>query len=112
LFGVPKELCAEMYIKAFATFGAGSVGSLKVVHFLDLNDDILTLVRDAHRKWAGKTDKLNFKVAWQYDKQKAAVKDEFYTLTSDVRGSTKPSTGNQCFQCNVVMTYYFDIHVH
>jgi len=62
-----------MYIKAFATFGAGSVGSLKEVHFLDLNDDILALVRDAHKKWAGKIDKLDFKVAWQYDKQAAAA---------------------------------------
>ncbi|XP_052760162.1 uncharacterized protein LOC128202988 [Mya arenaria] len=66
LFGVPKELCAEMYITGFAAFAMRDTGSVKDVHFLDLNEDILNMVKEAHAKWVNEPTALDFKNAWKY----------------------------------------------
>ncbi|XP_052760165.1 uncharacterized protein LOC128202989 [Mya arenaria] len=63
LFGVPKELCAEMYITGFAAFAMRDTGSVKDVHFLDLNEDILNMVKEAHAKWVNEPTALDFKNA-------------------------------------------------
>jgi hypothetical protein len=67
LFGVPKKLCAEMYIKAFADFAAETrSGSVKEVHFIDVSREILDIVIDAHKLWLDDETKLDFSNALQY----------------------------------------------
>ena len=66
IYGVPKELCAEMYIKALVDFSDEGPGSLSEVHFVDVNLDILGLVKDAHEKWCRSPSSIKFKNAFKY----------------------------------------------
>lgn len=65
IYGVPKELCADMYVKAIADFG-NAQGSLKEVHFIDINQDILDMVIESHKKWVENPSLLSFKNALKY----------------------------------------------
>ncbi|KAH3788710.1 hypothetical protein DPMN_166858 [Dreissena polymorpha] len=67
LFGVPKILCAQMYIKALETFASrDDLQHLKEIHFVDLNDEILQMVKEAHQVWVDDPSKLDFQNANQY----------------------------------------------
>ncbi|XP_053406454.1 uncharacterized protein LOC123546787 [Mercenaria mercenaria] len=66
LFGVPKKLCAEMYIKAFADYATEADGTLKEVHFIDVNREILDTVIETHKTWMKDASKLDFKNALEY----------------------------------------------
>ncbi|XP_053389985.1 uncharacterized protein LOC128552933 [Mercenaria mercenaria] len=66
LFGVPKKLCAEMYMKAFVDFATATGGTVKEVYFIDVSREILDLVIDAHKIWLEDGNKLDFKNAIEY----------------------------------------------
>ena len=55
-----------MYIKALADFSKEEVGSLSEVHFVDVNLEILGLVKDAHEKWCRSPASIDFKNALKY----------------------------------------------
>ncbi|KAL4231078.1 E3 ubiquitin-protein ligase dtx3l [Mactra antiquata] len=65
IFGVPKQLCAEMYIKAFVDFG-NKYGGVVEVHFVDVNQEMVDLVREAHCYWVGDPLLLDIKNALSY----------------------------------------------
>ncbi|XP_067656383.1 uncharacterized protein [Haliotis asinina] len=46
IFGVPQDVCARMYVQALKTFDTVvSEGSLRVVHFVDVSDTMVTVIR-------------------------------------------------------------------
>ena len=66
IYGVPKELCAEMYIKALADFSEDYVGSVSEIHFVDVNLEILELIKEAHERWRSSPHTFGFKNALKY----------------------------------------------
>ena len=66
IYGVPKELCAEMYIKALADFSRDYVGSVSEIHFVDVNLEILGLIKDAHERWRTSPHTFDFENAFKY----------------------------------------------
>ena len=55
-----------MYIKALADFSKEDVGPLSEIHFVDVNLEILGLVKDAHEKWCRSPASIDFKNALNY----------------------------------------------
>ncbi|WAR20886.1 PAR14-like protein [Mya arenaria] len=55
IFGVPKQLCSDMYVKAIVDFDTMfSKGQYKYpteVHFVDIDNEILKLVKESVQKW-------------------------------------------------------------
>ncbi|XP_060577164.1 protein mono-ADP-ribosyltransferase PARP14-like [Ruditapes philippinarum] len=105
LFGVPKKLCAEMYIKAFADFATETSGAnVKEVHFIDVSREILDIVIDAHKLWLDDETKLDFSNALQYlsaasktRTRKGAVQHEEESLVQAI-GTSKTSYGETIYK--------------
>ncbi|KAL5022140.1 hypothetical protein ScPMuIL_001295 [Solemya velum] len=52
IFGVPKQLCAAMYIRAVTDYSkANPQSSVRELHFVDIKDDMLLEVKKAYEKW-------------------------------------------------------------
>lgn len=66
IYGVPKSLCADMYLKALVDFSEENTRCLKDVHFVDVNLDILGLIKDAHEKWRRSPGSIDFSNAFKY----------------------------------------------
>lgn len=64
--GVPKQLCAEMIVKAITAFAERGPGSVKKIHFVDLNSDILNMIVNAHKSWVQDPSTLSFDNANSY----------------------------------------------
>ena len=67
IFGVPKQLCAEMYVKALIDFGIKDSNSMREVHFIDVNQDILDMIEKAHKDWVQNPDSISFDNALNYE---------------------------------------------
>lgn len=58
IFGVPKELCAPMYVKAIVDFDVSRRKFPHEVHVVDLSDEILDLTCKAHQLYSGNARNL------------------------------------------------------
>lgn len=63
IFGVPKVLCADMYVKAAADFGQvmrrNNHRNPCELHFIDVKTEILDLVKESVKKWKDNPDSIN-----------------------------------------------------
>ncbi|XP_053407075.1 macro domain-containing protein lmo2759-like isoform X2 [Mercenaria mercenaria] len=64
--GVPKQLCAEMYVMALADFALNGPDGMKEVHFVDTNREMIDLVCGAQEKWYKNPRSLAFENASNY----------------------------------------------
>ncbi|KAL5022593.1 hypothetical protein ScPMuIL_001748 [Solemya velum] len=51
IYGVPKNLCARMYMKAALDFSEKHLKHLRELHFVDIQDEILFMIAGAHDDW-------------------------------------------------------------
>ena len=52
IFGVPKQMCAAMYLKGILEFSSmNDRGRLVEFHIIDIHDDVLDMVKDWHEKF-------------------------------------------------------------
>lgn len=51
LFGVPKEICAKAYLDGLLYFSAESKDKLKEVHIVDINHDMVELVKETFSQY-------------------------------------------------------------
>lgn len=52
IFGVPKQLCAAMYLNGIFKFsGANQLGSLEEFHIIDIHDEVLDMIIEWYEKW-------------------------------------------------------------
>ncbi|KAL3865217.1 hypothetical protein ACJMK2_006833 [Sinanodonta woodiana] len=64
---VPKDLCAQIYIKAIIDYIRDvKPNNVTEIHFVDIKDDILTAIREAHENWKKSPELLDFKNALEY----------------------------------------------
>jgi len=51
IFGVPKQMCAAMYLKGILEFSSmNDCGRLEEFHIIDIHDDVLDMVKDWHKR--------------------------------------------------------------
>ncbi|XP_052099922.1 uncharacterized protein LOC127734203 [Mytilus californianus] len=63
IFGVPKSMCAAMYLKGIFEFSKqGRHGTLKEFHIIDINDDVLDLVYDWYMRFQNNQRCLDFDI--------------------------------------------------
>jgi O-acetyl-ADP-ribose deacetylase (regulator of RNase III) len=54
IFGVPKQMCAAMYLKGILEFSSmNDRGRLEEFHIIDIHDDVLDMVKVWHEKFKG-----------------------------------------------------------
>ncbi|KAL3865073.1 hypothetical protein ACJMK2_006706 [Sinanodonta woodiana] len=52
IYGVPKKVCADMYIKGVMDYDSMVPSThVKEIHFVDINKDILQEIKDAYGRW-------------------------------------------------------------
>ncbi|XP_033756274.1 uncharacterized protein LOC117339018 [Pecten maximus] len=87
IFGVPKVLCAEMYIRGIVRYSKQSIktkSKVKEIHFVDIDDEIIREMHLAHQKWHKNPKTID-------------PKESFGQFSCDLSGSSLsvPGTGNQ-----------------
>ncbi|KAL3865218.1 hypothetical protein ACJMK2_006834 [Sinanodonta woodiana] len=61
-FKVPKNVCAQMYIKAIMDYSRDvKPNNVTEIHFVDIKDDILKAIREAHENCEKSPELLDFK---------------------------------------------------
>jgi hypothetical protein len=53
-FGIPKDLVAEVYVKALIDYsmGMGPMYPVLEIHLVDMDPNMLTYIKDAYESWA------------------------------------------------------------
>ncbi|KAL3864072.1 hypothetical protein ACJMK2_005778 [Sinanodonta woodiana] len=65
--GVPKRLCAEMYIRGVVDYDRQNPKTcVREIHFVNIAKDILKEIRDAYERWKQNDNNINFKNANNY----------------------------------------------
>ncbi|KAL4231077.1 hypothetical protein ACF0H5_008660 [Mactra antiquata] len=90
--GVPKELCAEMYVKAFIDFTVSGPVGIREIHFVDKNKDIIELTCTTYEKAYENPDVLDFKNAENYPEPpaKTTTVTEPFQVTGNITRPHKP----------------------
>ncbi|KAL3864074.1 hypothetical protein ACJMK2_005780 [Sinanodonta woodiana] len=67
IYGIPKRLCAEMYIRGVVDYDRQNPQTcVREIHFVDIAKDILKEIRDAYERWKQNDNNINFKNANSY----------------------------------------------
>ncbi|KAK3607317.1 hypothetical protein CHS0354_018802 [Potamilus streckersoni] len=70
IFGVPKRLCSEMYIRGIIDYDCSYPKTqVKEIHFVDIKTDILLEIRKAYGRWKQNDKSLDFSNANSYRSQ-------------------------------------------
>ncbi|KAL3864073.1 hypothetical protein ACJMK2_005779 [Sinanodonta woodiana] len=84
IYGVPKRLCAEMYIRGVVDYDRQNRKTcVREIHFVDIAKDILQEIRDAYERWKQNDNNINFKNANNY----GSGSDSEFGKSADVKGS-------------------------
>ncbi|KAL3864070.1 hypothetical protein ACJMK2_005776 [Sinanodonta woodiana] len=84
VYGVPKRLCAEMYIRGVVDYDRQNPKTcVREIHFVDIAKDILHEIRDAYERWKQNDNNINFKNANSYRSES----DAEFGKSANVKGS-------------------------